>query len=134
MTATSILEVRDAFAATLSGLGASVVGNTAKHPNAPAVVIAPGSPWFVPDVTGGLTQFGRKWRWEIHVVVSQADSEGSFRKLATITDAVVGAIFADGTLGGEVLSAEVESVGPNEDREIAAANLLVAVVYVVVET
>ena len=68
------------------------------------------------------------------MVVGQADSEGSFRKLATITDAVVGAIFADGTLGGEVLSAEVESVGPNEDREIAAANLLVAVVYVVVET
>ena len=88
----------------------------------------------MPNVTGGFTQTGRLWRWEIHVVVGQADARGSFTKLAMVTDAVVNAIFADDTLGGEVLSAEVESVGPNEDREVALANLLVAIVYVAVHT
>ena len=131
---TTATEARDALVGVFAGIDAEVYKTASSRVVAPAVVVAPGAPWWIPDRTFGPTTTGRLWRWEVTALVPQTDPQEAFLQIAALTEEVVGLIDADSTLGGGVLYAAVSAVGPPADIAVAESPLLGCIIEVEVQT
>ena len=135
----SALEVRDALVAALdsvqaAGISPEIYTNTAQQIVVPAVVVGPGTPWWIPDRTFGPTEISRAWNWELTVLVAHSDPESAFEQITSLADAAVAAVAADATLGGVVEYAVVDQAQPPTDQVVADSEVLALTLDVSVRT
>ena len=118
MTTTTILEVRDAFVATLGSVAPVAKTTASPVSGGRGIVVGSGEPWFRVLYANGPTQLGREWNWEITPVVSQKRGGNAFDGLARLIEDIIDALLADHTLGGVVEHATVDQIGVVENRSI----------------
>ena len=124
MTTTTILEVRDAFVATLGSVAPVAKTTASPVPGGKGIVIGTGEPWFQVEYAGGPTQAAREWNWEITPAVSQKGRGDAFEGLAGLVEDIIDALLADHTLGGVVKYATVDQMGVVENRKIGTTDML----------
>ena len=124
MTTTTILEVRDAFVATLGSVAPVAKTTASPVSGGRGIVIGTGEPWFQIEYAGGPTQTAREWNWEIIPVVSQKRGGNAFDGLARLVEDIIDALLADHTLGGVVKYATVDQMGVVENRSIGGTEML----------